>query len=85
MSCGINQKVLDMEELVRFNESYDPVKNMNKSITDNTIDNVDINKSNIIILALLNWLQDNISDQFKNNKNRVDKDNKKSKERDFSC
>ena len=31
MSCGINQKVLDMEELVRFNESYDPVKNMNKS------------------------------------------------------
>ena len=75
MSCGINQKVLDMEELVRFNESYDPVKNMNKSITDNTIDNVDINKSNIIILALLNWLQDNISNQDKDNKRDGERDN----------
>ena len=75
MSCGINQKVLDMEELVRFNESYDPVKNMNKSITDNTIDNVDINKSNIIILALLNWLQDNISNQNKHNKRDGERDN----------
>lgn len=75
MSCGINQKVLDMEELVRFNESYDPVKNMNKSITDNTIDNVDINKSNIIILALLNWLHDNISNQDKHNKRDGERDN----------
>lgn len=71
MSCAIDhgkaKRIADMEDLVKFNESYDSVKNMNKSIMNNTIDNVDIGNSCKIINNLLEWLESNIDD--KSNKN----------------
>ena len=71
MSCGIDhskaKRIADMEDLVKFNESYDSVKNMNKSIMNNTIDNVNIGNSCKIINNLLEWLESNIDD--KSNKN----------------
>lgn len=68
MSCdGKAKRIADMEDLVKFNESYDPVKNMNKSIMNNTIDNVDINNSCKIINNLLNWLETNIDNDSNKN------------------
>ena len=73
MCSSIDKRVTDMEDLVKYNESYNPIKNMNKSIMDNTIDNVNINHSCIIINNLLKWLKyeidknNNLNDNLKNN------------------
>ena len=68
MSCdGKAKRIADMEDLIKYNESYDPVKNMNKSIMNNTIDNVDINNSCKIINNLLKWLETNIDNDSNKN------------------
>lgn len=71
MCSSIDKRVTDMEDLVKYNESYNPIKNMNKSIIDNTIDNVNINHSCIIINNLLKWLKCEIdkNNNLNNNSN----------------
>ena len=89
MSCTIDdgkaKRIADMEDLVKFNESYDPVRNMNKSIMNNTIDNVDINNSCKIINNLLKWLEKNIDNPEKIKKQDKNGDNKNGDNKNIEC
>jgi ELP3 family radical SAM enzyme/protein acetyltransferase len=79
MSCvGKAKRIADMEDLIKYNESYDPVKNMNKSIMNNTIDNIDINNSCKIINNLLTWIEKSINNNIDSNNidsNNIDSNN----------